>query len=272
VFKFITHRPFWVNLLVAIGLLLLILFGILQMLGMITKHGEYLTVPSVTNKSTKEAIKFLEEKGFDVTILDSVYVDTAKMGTVLKQFPEANSTVKVNRTVLLTVNRETLPMVEMPSLKGKSLNYALEILKRSHLKLGDTTFKPDFTMGSILEQKFNGAAIESGAKILWGSRIDLVIARGVDNQNIPVPDLEGKTFCQAKQILEELGISLGALITEGNVSDTCSAFIIKQSPMRLSDDAENRQLNYIQSGQLMDLWISPVMINPKDSSDNNSPE
>jgi beta-lactam-binding protein with PASTA domain len=271
VFKFITHRPFWVNLLVAIGLMLLILFGILQMLGLITKHGEYLTVPSVTNKNTAEAIKLLESKGFDVTILDSVYVDTAKMGTVLKQFPEANSTVKVNRTVLLTVNRVTLPMVEMPSLTGKSLNYALEILKRSHLKLGDTTFKPDFMMGSVLEQKFKGGTIESGAKILWGSRIDLVIGAGLADQSIPVPDLEGKTYCEAKQILEELGISQGALIVQGNVKDTCSAFIIKQSPMRLTED-ENKQLNYIQSGQVMDLWVSPVMLNPKDSSDNKNPE
>ncbi len=271
-FKFITHRPFWVNLLVAFGLLLLILFGVLQMLGMITRHGEYLTVPSVTGKNTQEAVKLLEKNGFDVTILDSVYVDTAKMGTVLKQFPEANSTVKVNRSVLLTVNRVTLPMVEMPSLQGKSLNYALEILKRSHLQLGDTSFKPDFMMGSVLEQKFKGSPIVSGAKVLWGSRIDLVIGAGLANQNIPVPDLTGMTFGEAKAILEEDGISLGALIADAGVRDTSAAFIYKQSPARFSEGLDNaKQLNYIQSGQLMDIWISVERKNLSDSSQNNNP-
>lgn len=256
-FKFITHRPFWVNLVVAISLMLLILFGILQMLGMITKHGEYLTVPSVTNKSTDEAIKFLESKGFDVTILDSIYVDTAKMGTVLKQLPEANSTVKINRTVLLTVNRVTLPLVEVPSLQGKSFNYAMEILKRSHLTLGDTSFRPDFMMGSVLEQTFKGKSIDAGSKIPWGSPIDLVIGSGLANQSIPVPDLMNMTFGEAKVILEANGISLGALIAEPGTKDTLAAFIYKQSPMRYTDD-ESKALRYIQSGQLMDIWVSPV--------------
>ena len=54
---------------------------------MITRHGEYLRVPSVLGKKTDEAVKFLESKGFDVNIVDSVYTDTAHMGIVLKQSP-----------------------------------------------------------------------------------------------------------------------------------------------------------------------------------------
>ena len=140
-FKFITNKPFWVNLLAAMALAFLLIFMVLQLLGWITKHGEYLTVPAVTGKPTSEAIKLLEDKGFDVVIQDSIYTDTARMGIVLKQLPDPNSTVKINRTVFLTVNRVTLPQVDMPSLQGKTLKYALEILKRSHLQLGDTTFK-----------------------------------------------------------------------------------------------------------------------------------
>ncbi len=124
-FKFITDRPFWVNLLAAIALAFLVLFIFLQLLGRITKHGQYLTVPSVMGKKTTDAIKFLEDKGFEVVIQDSVYTDTAKMGIVLKQLPDPNSTVKINRTVFLTVNRVTLPLVEMPALEGKTLNFAL---------------------------------------------------------------------------------------------------------------------------------------------------
>jgi len=150
VFKFITNRPFWVNLLAAFAIVAIVLFLFLQLLGIITKHGSYLTVPAVTKMPVAAAVKLLEDKGFDVVITDSVYTDTAKMGIVLKQFPEENSTVKVNRQVLLTINRYTLPMIDMPDLKNKSLSYAIELLKRTHLVLGDTIYKPSFppdTMG-----------------------------------------------------------------------------------------------------------------------------
>lgn len=256
-FRFITNRPFWVNLLVVIFLTAVIIWGILQTLGFITRHGEFLSVPSVTGKNTAEAITFLEARGFEVSITDSVYVDTAKMGTVLKQFPEANSTVKVNRTVLLTVNRVTLPMIDMPSLQGKSLSFALELLKRSHLQLGDTSFVPDFMMGSVLNQRYSGADIASGTKVRWGSKIDLVIGGGLANMSIPVPNLIGMQYMEAKMILEQNGIGIGALIPKPGLTDTLGAFIIKQNPPRFSD-GEEKQLLYIQSGQVMDLWISPV--------------
>lgn len=253
-FKFITNRPFWVNLLVALFLGGFIVFGFLQTLSLITKHGEYLTVPSVTSLKTGDAIKLLKSKGFDVEIQDSVYTDTAKMGVVLKQLPDANSTVKVNRSVLLIVNRVTLPLVDMPDLQGKSLNYAMEILKRSHLALGDTSFRPDFMLGSVLEQHVKGSIIQPGAKLKWGSKVDLVIGGGLQDTRIPVPDITGMMYGEAKSILENNGINLGALILEPGIKDTLTAYIIKQSPPHLSD--LDQKMMYMQSGQVMDIWLS----------------
>ena len=262
-FKFITDRPFWVNLLAVIVLSFLIFFTILQLLGVITNHGKYLSVPSVVGKKTTEAIKFLEDKGFEVIIQDSVYTDTAKMGIVLKQIPDPNSTVKINRTILLTVNRVTLPLIDMPALKGKSLNFALEILKRSHLVLGDTTFRPDFMQGSVLDQFYKGNEVKSGTKVPWGSSIDLVIGSGLNQAPILVPDLTGLTFEEAKIILDENGILLGALVPDPGITDTAAAFIWKQSPPRYDDQ---KAPVYIQSGQLMDLWISVELKVLRDST------
>jgi beta-lactam-binding protein with PASTA domain len=257
VFKFLTNRPLWVNILAAIVLVLLILFIFLQLLGLITKHGQYLTVPSVTGKNTADAVKFLEDKGFEVVIQDSIYTDTAKKGIVLKQLPDPNSTVKINRTVFLTVNRLTLPMIDMPALEGKTLNYALVILEHSHLKLGDTTFKPDFMRGSVLEQKYNGNKITYGTKIPWGSQIDLVIAGGLSEERFLVPSLIGLTVAEAKTVLEANGISIGAIIPTGHIADTSAAFVYKQNPPKFNEDKEPM---YIKSGQLMDLFISSEMI------------
>lgn len=266
-FKFITHRPFWVNLLVVIALTFIIIFAVLKLLGGITKHGEYLTVPSVTGKTTTEAIKFLEEKGFEVMIQDSLYIDSLKKGIVIKQLPEPNSTVKINRTVLLTVNRVTLPLVDMPSLQGKTLNYALEILKRSHLVLGDTSFKADFMIGSVLEQSYKGNVISSGTKLPWGSRVDLVIGSGLEEKRFMVPDLLGMTLKDAIYMLEQDGIQLAAIIPTPGTSDTMGAYIYKQNPPRYTQD---RQAVYIQPGQLMDVWVSPVMLNADSTANKNN--
>ena len=268
-FKFITHRPFWVNLLAIILLVVIIVYLTLKMLGSITNHGEYLTVPSVVGKTTEEAVKFLESKGFEVEIQDSVYVDTAKMGIVLKQLPDPNSTVKINRSVYLTVNRVTLPLVDMPSLQGKTLNYALEILKRSHLVLGDTSYKPDFMMGSVLEQSYKGNPILSGAKLPWGSKVDLVIGGGLADVRMMVPDLIGLTLGEAKAVLEANGLQLAGTIVDAGVTDTSAAFIYKQNPPRFT---EEKQAVYIQSGQLMDVWVSKEMKVLKDTSNNIQPQ
>ncbi len=261
-FKFITGKPLWVNFIAAIVIAFLILVLFLKMLGWITKHGAYLKVPAVTGMNTNEAVKLLEKAGFDVYIQDSVFTDTAKRGSVLKQLPDANATVKVNRTVFITVNRYVPPMLDMPKLEGQNLAFAIRMLERNHLKLGDTTFRPDFMMGSVLEQLYNGMRIPEKSKIQWGSKIDLVIGGGLEDRQIPVPALTGMSYAEASAYLNENGIGLGAVIADGAITDTSSAYIIRQSPERL--DEEN-MLIYIRSGQIMDVWISQVMKNPVDS-------
>lgn len=262
-FKFITNRPFWVNFIAAIVIVLLLIFLFLKMLGWITKHGEYLKVPAVTGMKTTDAINLLEKQGFEVYIQDSVYTDTATKGVVLKQLPDPNATVKINRTVFLTVNRVTLPLVDMPRLEGQNLAFALKMLERNHLVLGDTSTRFDFMMGSVLEQQFNGIRIAEKTKIPWGSRISLIIGGGVENRVMAVPSLVGMTYVEAKAFLQETGIGMGAVLTDGIVSDTASAFVVKQRPDRF--DMDGLQLT-IRSGQLMDIWISQVMKNLADST------
>ena len=255
-FKSLTNKPFWVNLVAAIALAILIIFLVLKTLGWITKHGAYLKVPAVTGMKTKEAVALLEKQGFDVYIQDSVFTDTAQRGTVLKQLPDPNATVKVNRTVFITVNRYVPPMIDMPKLEGLNLAFAIKMLERYHLKLGDTTYRTDFALGSVLEQQYNGVRIPEKAKIQWGSTIDLVIAGGVEDKQMPVPSLVGMTYGEAKALLDENGISLGGLIADAGITDTASSYIYKQRPERLDQD---NMLQYIHSGQVMDLWISKEM-------------
>lgn len=251
----LTNKPFWVNLLVALAIVFLFIFLFLKMLGWITKHGHYLKVPAVTGMQTNEAVKLLEAQGFEVYIQDSVFTDTAKRGIVLKQLPDPNATVKINRTVFITVNRYVPPMVEMPRVEGQNLSFAIKILERNHLKLGDTIFRPDFMLGSVLEQQYKGARIAEKTKIQWGSKVDLIIGGGLQATQMVVPSLVGMTFAEAKAHLEQSGIGIAAIIVfpGETIRDTAASYIIQQRPERFD---VNKEPVYIQSGQVMDLWIS----------------
>ena len=256
--KLVNNRPFWLNALAVILLGVGLIFGTLKMLGVITKHGNILTVPNVLHTNTIAAIKLLESKGFEVLIQDSTYTDTAKLGTVLKQFPEGNNTVKVNRLILLTVNRQVLPNIDAPSLISKSTDYAIEVLTRSHFTLGDTTFEPSYMQGAVIAQNFKGVKLEPGTKIPWGSKIDLVIGAGLSDRMFLVPSLIGLTVAQAKQLLLDNRLIIASVNSyKGEaISDTANAFVVTQSPPTQNEDKSN---NYIREGQIMDIWVSKVM-------------
>lgn len=255
-FTYLTRQPFWVNLLTALALVFLIGFLFLKSLSWFTNHGEYLKVPAVKGQNVDNAIKILEAGGFDVVIQDSVYFDSIPRYTVIKQLPEPDATVKVNRTVFLTINRAAPPDVIMPKLEGLSFRFAYDMLQRNHLRLGDTIYRPDFMKGSVLEQQYDGGRITSGTKIPWGARITLIIGGGLQVEQMLVPDLVGMTFAEAKALLETKGITLASVIAMTTVRDTAAAYVYKQNPERF--DIDKTTPLYIRPGQTMDLWLSPT--------------
>ncbi|MCR6719586.1 MAG: PASTA domain-containing protein [Chitinophagaceae bacterium] len=251
-FGFITKRPLWVNILAGLVFAFIIFLLFILSLDWMTHHGKSKTVPQVLGKSYSEAEKILEDAGFAVEILDSIYVDTTKPLQVLRQVPDADEMVKVNRTVYLTINRAVPPLIEMPNIVGSSLRSAELTLKNYNLRVGDTTFRPDFAKNAVLEQSFNGTKIAPGTKIRMGSPIDLVLGDGVGDRQYLVPQLIGKTYCEAKSLIEASGISFGVVLPDPDVSDTCGAYIYWQNPNRLGDDKRYR---YIRSGQLIDVKL-----------------
>lgn len=250
--KQLTNRPLWVNILAGVVLAAALFFLFLYSLKWLTGHGKAATVPFVAGKSYDEANAILKKAGFSVEIQDSIYVDTAGAMTVLKQIPDGDEVVKSNRTIYLVVSRAVPPVMEMPNLVGYSFRNAEMVLKNMDLKIGDTTFKPDFARNAVLEQWYNGAPIAPGTPIRKGSVVSLVLGDGVGKREFVVPDITGMTFCDAKQLLEQNGIIMGAIITDAGVEDTCSAYIYRQNPERFD---EEKRFQRIRSGQTMDVWL-----------------
>lgn len=249
----ITHRPLWVNIVIGLGLAVILFFLVILSLRLITRHGKSRTVPSVLGKSFDDAQRELQDLGFEVVIQDSIYQDTLPRFSVIKQVPEGDAVVKVNRTIYLTINRAVPPEVTMPNLISYSFRNAEMQLLSMGLRVGDTTFKPDFAKLTVLEQRHNGQKIVPGTKIRMGSYIDLVLSSGVGRTEFVVPNLIGMRYGDAKDQLEASGIIVIPIVNE--VTDTLNAFIYKQEPERFSVDG---RLLRIRPGQLMTVFLSPT--------------
>lgn len=252
----ITAKPLWVNILAALGLSALVFLLFFLSLDFFTNHGDHLRVPDVKGKAIDLATRELEAAGFEVLVQDSVYYDTVPPLTIMKQFPDPDATVKVNRTIYLTVNRLTPPMIQMPNLLGMTFRNAELELRARGLRLGDTTFVPDIARNAIRDQLFNGASIKGGSDVPMGARISLVLGAGIGSENIPVPDLIGMTYPEALALLEASGITPGVILPDADLADTTAGFVYWQQPEPLSPAGIP---NRIRAGQMMDLRLSVAM-------------
>jgi eukaryotic-like serine/threonine-protein kinase len=251
VFKFITHRPLWVNILAALVLAFLVFMLFMFSLKCLTNHGRSRTVPPVVGKLYSEGDKILTDGGFTSVVQDSVYIDSLPPLTITKQLPEADAVVKVNRTVYLTINRASAPFIELPSLIGFSYRNAAMTLDGVGLKIKDTIHRPDFAGGSVLDVLYNGASIPPGTKLQMGSAVVLAISSGVGESYFNVPDLFGRTYSEAKNILESHGINMLVLSAPG-VTDSLNAFIVRQEPQRYDEFGKSI---LIRTGQIISVVL-----------------
>ena len=251
-FKFITHRSFGANLLAVVVVSLILLLAFIVLLRTFTRHNEVVKVPSVKGMNLAEATRTLQSMGFEVSVEDSAYRDNLPKLSVVYQSPDAGDEVKASRTVYLTVNRFIPPMIELPNLMGLQFKFAESSLSGYGLKLGDTTYKPDFARNTVLDMVVNGVSTKAGTKIPMGTVVSLVLGQGIAETQIPVPDLFGMRLTDARVVLEANGVLMGSVVPDGDVSDTATAFIYRQTPAPVTSDGIQ---NLIHAGQAIDVYV-----------------
>lgn len=256
------NRSLGLNILLGVGVSLLIVFLFLQTLNFWTNHGEYLKVPEVKGKKLEDAVKLLEDDGFEVYIQDSVYQDTTPPLTVVKQFPDPDATVKVNRTVYLTITRALAPQIDMPNLIGMSFRNAEMELRSKGLKIGDTIYVPDIAKNAVKDQQVNGQPIKPGTKISMGASVTLILGAGIGGSEIPVPELFGMPYSDAVALLDANGINIGVILLDEDLKDTLQGYVYWQNPSRFNDE---NKLNRIRMGEMMDIRLGSRMPERRDS-------
>lgn len=208
-----TLKPVFKHLLITVGSgLLIILLFFYGFLPSTTNHGETITVPDVKNQRLEDLEDVLVSRNLRYTVnTDSGYAADQEPLTVIDQFPKANSKVKENRRVYVTLNARKPPLVKMPALIDKSLMISQITLQSFGLKLGKIEYRPDMAANVVLEQWYKGRPIAEGAMIPKGSNIDLYIGDGYGNRYWQMYDYVNQPYEDARVGIVGIGLTIGKI-------------------------------------------------------------
>ncbi|WKS95745.1 PASTA domain-containing protein [Riemerella columbina] len=244
-FKSLFHWKVLLNLVIAIGVLIGLVWLTFRWLEVHTDHGKEVPVPNVVNMSMHNAIKVLDDAGLDYEIDSGKYDPKYKAFQVLQVYPSAGSRVKESRSVRLRVNPRTWAPVTVPDVLNRYKNTAFVQLERVGLKIGDTIYEPSIQPDAIIGMKYNGTPLKPGVTLPRFSVIDLVIGTG-PRRNIAVPNVVGMTVAQAKQVIEQNYFALGLVEHEdGDNDDSDIVYYQDPAPGALRDQ-----------GMQVDIWAT----------------
>ncbi len=229
------------GIFVLIVLLLFFLFDSILM-PLYVQKGKTTKVPDVVGLSLDDAKQKIIEAGLDPKEAEYKNDKRYKIGTVVLQNPIAESEVKRERGVYLTISGGE-ELVEVPNLKGKSVREAVFNLVINNLNLGTISYEPseEIFANTIIRQE-----VTPNTKIKSGNLINVIVSQGRSTDKQPVPDVSLKTFNEAEKILTDNGFRIGKIVYQMNI-DILPNTILEQSP---------RAGALLQLGQPIDLIIA----------------
>jgi len=171
-----------------------------------TNYNEGLTVPDLTRITLDEAEIQLTSIGLRYEVADRRANSAFPANYVIDQQPAANTIVKPNRKIYLTVNTEVKPVVVVPNVVSLSIRNAQIQLQNYGLEVGSTSYESSRFKNVILRQ-----SISEGDTVAKGTTIDLVVSDGLGDKIVTIPKIIGLRLPQAQLKLREAGLRLGEI-------------------------------------------------------------
>lgn len=176
---FLTSKAFFKQVALAVLIIIVVIFGILQWLDFATNHGEEIKVPELRKKSVEKAGEELEALDLEYVVLDTVdYRADYPNYSIVSQDPLPNVGVKDGRKIYVKVNAGGYSQVSLPDLVQKTYRQAVPTLKAIGLAEGKKTYKPYLAKDIVLEMWQNGKKLKAGDKVMKASKIDFVLGDG----------------------------------------------------------------------------------------------
>jgi beta-lactam-binding protein with PASTA domain len=180
------------------------------------------TLPNMIGLTYDDASARLRATGFKVTRGESRFHASAPASTVLSQNPPAGSVQTKGTTVILDVSLGQ-KRGNVPALVGMPRDQAAAAIDRLGFDLGDVTERTSGEPRGTVLAEWPSA----GTLTVLPARVNLVVSSGPPD--VGVPDLLMQQLLQARQVLEQLGLGVGA-ITWDSLAPEPQGSVIGQSP------------------------------------------
>lgn len=243
--KSLFHWKVWVNLLVAIGVFVGLVWLTFRWLEYHTDHLKEIPVPNVMNMSVQEAIKTLDDAGLEYDVDSLQYNPKFRPFQVLKMYPAPGAKVKKTRAITIIINPKTWAPVQVPDVIDRYKGLAFRQLEQVGLKVGDTLYEPNIQRDALIRMEMGGREVKPGALIPRFSVVDVVIGTG-PKRDMPVPNFVGLTVQEAEILIKENLFEVGVIDYEDGKMDKTDIIYYQ--------DPEVGSLR--DQGVQIDLWAS----------------
>ncbi|MGB2759858.1 PASTA domain-containing protein [Maribacter sp. Hel_I_7] len=178
-FNFLKSKTFFIQLGLALLVLIVVIFVTLRYLNSTTNHGEFVEVPDFSKKSVMDMRKSIEEAGLRYEVLDSAnYNPDYPRFSIIEQNPSAGSKVKENRKIYFTVNPSGYKKVTVPKIIQVTKRNASSMLKAVGLDVQRVTYVDELGKDMVYQIKYKGKYIKPGDKLPKTSKIELICGNG----------------------------------------------------------------------------------------------
>ena len=203
---------------------------------------EQYVVPNVLDRTVEEAAVLPEISGiFTLKEMGTVFSEEYEAGTIAKQKPDAGEFRKGDNTVIEVWISEGEDVGEMEDITNMTFAQARAKLK-SLIERYDLEFQEPTEEQKVFSDEVNADHIISstpaaGEKLKKGDTITVVVSKGPDIKQIPVPQFVGMNIENAQKQLKTLKLTCGPEDIEMVYSDKPGGEIIWQSiPMNTMTD------------------------------------
>lgn len=195
IFAFLRNHRIISNLLIMFVILVILFISLNVWLRSYTRHDDLTLLPSVKYLTIEEAADIFKRHNLKHEIIDSVFNDRATPGMIVEQVPAADTKVKEERTIYLTINAYSPKSAKIPTIINTSIRQAEAQLKSVGFKNIEIMLKPSPYKGLVLDVKHDGKSIAENEKIPTSSRITLIVGEGEQaTENDSVNEIDNEEF------------------------------------------------------------------------------
>lgn len=177
--SFRRRHPVLMNLIYIIAASAMMIWMMLWFLDFWTFHGEERVVPDVKGQPFASAEGNVDLSGLKAVISDSVFDSYSRPGTVVEQTPIAGARIKKGGTVYLTVVAFTPKLITVPDFYNVSVRQARSMFNGLGInEIREVSVLSEY-QGLVLGARFNGVALQPGARIPVSAIVTLEVGSGM---------------------------------------------------------------------------------------------